>query len=587
LGVRRDRAMSTPRRTSSTARAVLATIVVLAPLILFGDPARAGTPPPSTEPSPTSTTTTTVPDTTTTEPATTSTEPPTTTTTTTAPVDTRPCVPVTTTTTTTTVPGATTTTTTTTTTLPGASTTTTTTTLPPPPCPTTTPPPTEPPPETTVPPLLPAGPALGIKVPKHVGDILLTIRTIESGGNYTIPKNRGGASGAYQYIDSTWNNYKGYPSAYLAPPEVQDERALAHVNAILWTWKGDVSMVPVIWYYPRAASDPVLMDQVPKPWAGNRLTVREYQMRWLDVLQFITGAPLGYRLALLPPELRFLTGIPPELPLSLSTLGAIAYPVLGKSLVAPPAPCQDICDNGTDAVVYGQKMQPILAVMSGVVTAVEESDPVAGSVTVTITDALGRTYHYSGFNDDTPGTADGAAIRPYRLTVLAEVGTQVRAGQVIGFMGDTDPMPSNESFGIGDEAVWPHLRLSIYDQDGTKLNADSLVAIAQRRQACHVVIGPWSLPPDRSLRDLDLDDVVTEPILSGNWTVHGDGTLTATGKSAQIVPPEGCTWSPTETFGFAAKGGTPKLDWGVPIEVPAQFWVKGLPATLPMVTPVV
>ena len=564
---------------------MLATIVVLAPLILFGDPARAGTPPPSTEPSPTSTTTTTVPDTTTTEPATTSTEPPTTTTT--APVDTRPCVPVTTTTTTTTVSGATTTTTTTTTTLPGASTTTTTTTLPPPPCPTTTPPPTEPPPETTVPPLPPAGPALGIKVPKHVGDILLTIRTIESGGNYTIPKNRGGASGAYQYIDSTWNNYKGYPSAYLAPPEIQDERALAHVNAILWNWKGDVSMVPVIWYYPRAASDPVLMDQVPKPWAGNRLTVREYQMRWLDVLQFITGAPLGYRLALLPPELRFLTGIPPELPLSLSTLGAIAYPVLGKSLVAPPAPCQDICDNGTDAVVYGQKMQPILAVMSGVVTAVEESDPVAGSVTVTITDALGRTYHYSGFNDDTPGTADGAAIRPYRLTVLAQVGTQVRAGQVIGFMGDTDPMPSNESFGIGDEAVWPHLRLSIYDQDGTKLNADSLVAIAQRRQACHVVIGPWSLPPDRSLRDLDLDDAVTEPILSGSWTVHGDGTLTATGKSAQIVPPEGCTWSPTETFGFAAKGGTPKLDWGVPIEVPAQFWVKGLPATLPMVTPVV
>jgi hypothetical protein len=68
--------------------------------------------------------------------------------------------------------------------------------------------------------------------------------------------------------------------------------------------------------------------------------------------------------------------------------------------------------------------------------------------------------------------------------------------------------------------------------------------------------------------------------------VHADGTLTATGKSAQIIPPEGCTWSPSDTFGFGATGGTPTLEWGVPIAVPAQFWVKSLPATLPTATPV-
>src|SRR5262249_2754945 len=171
--------------------------------------------------------------------------------------------------------------------------------------------------------------------------------------------------------------------------------------------------------------------------------------------------------------------------MSLTTLNAIAFPVLGKSLVAPPAPCQDICDGGADAVVYGQKMQPVMAAMNGVVTAVDDGDPVDGSVSVTITDALGRTYHYSGFNDDTPGTDDGAAIRPCRWTVLPGVVPQIRAGQVIGYMGDTDPMPSNENFGIGDDAVWPPLRLSIYDAPGAKLNADSLVAMAQRRQACH------------------------------------------------------------------------------------------------------
>ena len=71
----------------------------------------------------------------------------------------------------------------------------------------------------------------------------------------------------------------------------------------------------------------------------------------------------------------------------------------------------DSCDGGTDAVIFGSKLQPMMAVMDGVVTAVEEGDPVSGEVSVTITDALGRTYTYRGFNDDNPGTNDGAAPR--------------------------------------------------------------------------------------------------------------------------------------------------------------------------------
>jgi hypothetical protein len=118
--------------------------------------------------------------------------------------------------------------------------------------------------------------------------ILDTIRTIESGGDYTAPKNQGGASGAYQYVDTTWNDYEGFASAYLAPPEIQDARAAIDIQSVLSTY-GDVAYVPILWYWPIAETDPSQLDIVPGPGAGNRLTVREYQQHWLAVYQTKLG----------------------------------------------------------------------------------------------------------------------------------------------------------------------------------------------------------------------------------------------------------------------------------------------------------
>jgi hypothetical protein len=54
------------------------------------------------------------------------------------------------------------------------------------------------------------------------------IRSKESGADYSAvgpPTKWGRATGAYQFLDSTWGYYKGYPRAKDAPPAVQDERA--------------------------------------------------------------------------------------------------------------------------------------------------------------------------------------------------------------------------------------------------------------------------------------------------------------------------------------------------------------------------
>ncbi len=202
-------------------------------------------------------------------------------------------------------------------------------------------------------------------------------------------------------------------------------------------------------------------------------------------------------------------------------------------------------------------------------------------MTLTITDVAGRTFHYAGFNDDNQGTVDGDADHSMRFTALGRVGATVRAGQIIGFMGDTDPMPGDENRGAPTQAVWPHVRLTIRDHDGTRLDADRLVVEAQRAQACHVGIGPWSVPADDwLLADGDTasawrrSDVEVDAILNGGWTLEADGTVTARGRSALILAPEGCEWFPEDAFGPGASGNQPPEGWDDEFVVPVRYQVS-------------
>lgn len=63
---------------------------------------------------------------------------------------------------------------------------------------------------------------------------LEAIKSCESGGDYTAVNASSGASGAYQFLDSTWQSMSaaaGYATAASAPESVQDAAAIELYNA--------------------------------------------------------------------------------------------------------------------------------------------------------------------------------------------------------------------------------------------------------------------------------------------------------------------------------------------------------------------
>jgi hypothetical protein len=437
--------------------------------------------------------------------------------------------------------------------------------------------------------------------PSQIAHILATIRYLESRGNYTLAPNKGNASGAYQFIGSTWDNHAGYPHASLAPPEVQDSRAAFDVTRFLAQWNNDVSMIPVMWYYPRAARDPALMDIVPVPSAGNVLTVREYQQRWLGVWAFISGRPVPQPLSFADSIRRL--GVPPETQPNIEgdELASIAFPVLGPTRLAAPecgsaeeqvdgadegAPAADVeaaglCAANPPGIVFGVKLQPVLAVVDGIVTAV--NDQPGETISVTITERSGRSYTMAGFNDDNPGTNDGAAPPYLRLSALGRVGATVRAGQVVGFLGDTDPIPigvrsdvpTDATVDIPTDAIAPHIRLTINDLDGSPVDAYGPVIDALFRQACTIGTGPWSGPPNGEGHfPVTVETTDNDRQIDSEWIITSEGQVTASGWAAMIYPGEGCPYAPPEARGPGAGGfENVPASWFYPIDLPTSMWV--------------
>lgn len=120
-------------------------------------------------------------------------------------------------------------------------------------------------------------------------EFMAAIRQVESGGRYTIGKNASGASGAYQFIDSTWGGYGGFSSAYLAPPEVQDARARQLMQAY-YDQFGDWDHVAAAWI-----GGPGTAAKGPSSWGSihdSNMSVAAYVQR-VNAAMGVPGSAIG------------------------------------------------------------------------------------------------------------------------------------------------------------------------------------------------------------------------------------------------------------------------------------------------------
>jgi len=101
------------------------------------------------------------------------------------------------------------------------------------------------------------------------------VQHFESSGNYTAVNPKSGAAGAYQFVPSTWRLYgsqlgidtSAYPTASVAPPEVQDavfKQAVAKRGLGDWTCPGcNPALSSYIAANPGDARLPPIGDQPP------------------------------------------------------------------------------------------------------------------------------------------------------------------------------------------------------------------------------------------------------------------------------------------------------------------------------------
>ncbi|MGH2690491.1 MAG: M23 family metallopeptidase [Actinomycetota bacterium] len=164
--------------------------------------------------------------------------------------------------------------------------------------------------------------------------------------------------------------------------------------------------------------------------------------------------------------------------------------------------------QGNDMMVT--KGRPLLAAVDGKVTRIQVDTGSNSGNMLTIRDDEGWKYHYIHINNDTPGTDDGKNPLEHAFAKGIQVGSVVKAGQVVAYAGDSG----------NAESTGPHLHFEIVPPDGSAINPYPSLRIAQGiRYGAHCA---FDANPRRK------PDPDSAP---GYWALGADGGVFAFGEA--------------------------------------------------------
>lgn len=183
--------------------------------------------------------------------------------------------------------------------------------------------------------------------------------------------------------------------------------------------------------------------------------------------------------------------------------------------------------------IVGVRLQPLVAAADGVVTHLVRNHPTAGWGLV-ITDDEGWDYRYYHVNNDTPGTDDGGDDGTWRFIEGLTVGSEVIAGQVVGYMGDS---------GNSEQSV-PHLHFEIHGPDGSAIDPFRSLHLAEWIARCGGASDPYRdvmvpVPfPETATQPVEIAFGDGEFLLGndGSWAAIGDARRSGDARHMQGTP---------------------------------------------------